>query len=994
MKNLLKNKKIIISLIVLMTIIGGIISGLVISGIQSDSKKTANNSRRNLNTIKENVSDLSSKQKEVFDVEETSEDKAETEAEKNYSETYKDYLELPDEKKENTEVIPRKDTIEINTLDDLDGKIDPDNKESTIPSSYNLKDKLNIKVENQGQHGLCWDFASIKSLETFLALNEGKDYDLSEMHVNYITSNLMYGYRQINDGGNFSIFKNYLSVSDVVSEKDVPYHDYQESEYDKFNDITPVKTVTETIDFPTIIKHSKNEENEFFLDTYTEEDLAKQRELVKKHIMTNGSVYAEIDGNNIEYLPSHTTLYSSPSTTGYINHAISIVGWDDNYSKENFTDRGNGQKPEHDGAYIALNSWGENWGDNGYFYISYEDKYVESGMSGIISTSFDNNTYKLSSLKDGAIKDYLTEKLGYSFKTYNGEEYLTKNALSNIYSIDLSNRKNVTLDNIELFPKVYYVDLSNTDVSDISELSKLSDISYINLENTNVKNVSALKDLPHLSSLDISDNKNISGYNSIKTLGYLDISNCGITNLEDLSSNENLSNIVMNDNPLIFNQDKLPSQVYTLNVSNCNITNLSELNRHTDIIDLNVSNNNLTSLNGIDELHKLVGLDISGNTIDDFSPLKNLNFEHANNNSQNESQEEVPYEYYYSLKANNCNIEDISIFNEMKFNSLDLKNNKIQDLSKFENNNVTSLNLSENKNLTGFDSLKNLYELTLENCEISDLTDIVKLDKLTLLDLKNNKITDMTPINNLKNLETLSLSENRNLSGTLDLEKLNYLNISNCNLATFDFSKLKNCYGLNISDNYNLKNLYDLVKDSSINYVEAQNYTMPENEFEKIYSDTDNYMLIANAVIDINCDYNKDSKTIDLINKTPIKKILRNSIVSNNLSLVGGKLNRNGYLISVFPDLNGIVSISPISTQGLSCCTLNLNYLSSINQNVETTNNENKNNNNIDNKNINANSINNTNTENSTNVTNTTNTINNNTNNYNTSPSYNTVNNL
>ena len=151
-------------------------------------------------------------------------------------------------------------------------------------------------------------------------------------------------------------------------------------------------------------------------------------------------------------------------------------------------------------------------------------------------------------------------------------------------------------------------------------------------------------------------------------------------------------------------------------------------------------------------------------------------------------------------------------------------------------------------------------------------------------------------------------------------------------------------------------------------------------------------MLIANAVIDINCDYNKDSKTIDLINKTPIKKILRNSIVSNNLSLVGGKLNRNGYLISVFPDLNGIVSINPISTQGLSCCTLNLNYLSSINQNIETTNNEN--NTNIDNKNINANSINNTNTENSTNVTNTTNTINNNTNNYNTSPSYNTVNNL
>ena len=50
------------------------------------------------------------------------------------------------------------------------------------------------------------------------------------------------------------------------------------------------------------------------------------------------------------------------------NHEIVIVGYDDNYSKDNFA-----LTPPGDGAFIALNSWGEQWGYDGYFYISYYD---------------------------------------------------------------------------------------------------------------------------------------------------------------------------------------------------------------------------------------------------------------------------------------------------------------------------------------------------------------------------------------------------------------------------------------------------------------------------------------------------------------------------------------------------------------------------------------------------------------------------------------------
>ena len=48
------------------------------------------------------------------------------------------------------------------------------------------------------------------------------------------------------------------------------------------------------------------------------------------------------------------------------NHDVVIIGWDDHYSRDNFN-----QPPEGDGAFICANSWGGEFGDDGYFYVSY-----------------------------------------------------------------------------------------------------------------------------------------------------------------------------------------------------------------------------------------------------------------------------------------------------------------------------------------------------------------------------------------------------------------------------------------------------------------------------------------------------------------------------------------------------------------------------------------------------------------------------------------------
>jgi hypothetical protein len=51
-------------------------------------------------------------------------------------------------------------------------------------------------------------------------------------------------------------------------------------------------------------------------------------------------------------------------------HEVGIVGWDDNFDRNKFN-----YLPPGKGAYIVRNSWGTDWGDRGYFYVSYYDEF-------------------------------------------------------------------------------------------------------------------------------------------------------------------------------------------------------------------------------------------------------------------------------------------------------------------------------------------------------------------------------------------------------------------------------------------------------------------------------------------------------------------------------------------------------------------------------------------------------------------------------------------
>lgn len=75
---------------------------------------------------------------------------------------------------------------------------------------------------------------------------------------------------------------------------------------------------------------------------------------IKEHIVENGGVYTAIkapDIGNFKFNPFNGALYHNNEE--YPNHAVTIIGWDDNYSKDNFV-----SKPERDGAWIVKNSYG------------------------------------------------------------------------------------------------------------------------------------------------------------------------------------------------------------------------------------------------------------------------------------------------------------------------------------------------------------------------------------------------------------------------------------------------------------------------------------------------------------------------------------------------------------------------------------------------------------------------------------------------------------
>ena len=202
---------------------------------------------------------------------------------------------------------------------------------TVLPSSYDSRDYgYMTPVENQGKGGSCWAFATTATLEACIKKATGITYDFSEENLkNLMAYYSLYGRDiSVNGGGNMAMAMGYLMgwFGPIYEELD---------EYVEFSALStnfnPLLHIQNVYKIPVA-----------------------NRDLIKKAIIDYGAVTAE---------------FSKWISSG---HAVTLVGWDDNYNGYDF------DNIYAEGAWIFKNSWGENYKDHGYFYVSFDREIQEA----------------------------------------------------------------------------------------------------------------------------------------------------------------------------------------------------------------------------------------------------------------------------------------------------------------------------------------------------------------------------------------------------------------------------------------------------------------------------------------------------------------------------------------------------------------------------------------------------------------------------------------
>ncbi len=218
----------------------------------------------------------------------------------------------------------------------------------SYPATYDLRTVGRVTpVKNQGSCGCCWAFATFASLESYLL--PGESWDFSENNLKNT-----HGFDMPHDcGGNDTMAAAYLARwSGPVSEEDDPFNPSSGS----------------SPSAPLALQ--KKIQNVTWMPG---REAAQNPEWLKKAIMEGGAVYTSMyfDGpiGSTAWRADTSSYYYSASASTISNHDVVIIGWDDNFNNANFL-----ISPPGNGAFIARNSWGTHWGEEGYFYVSYYDE--------------------------------------------------------------------------------------------------------------------------------------------------------------------------------------------------------------------------------------------------------------------------------------------------------------------------------------------------------------------------------------------------------------------------------------------------------------------------------------------------------------------------------------------------------------------------------------------------------------------------------------------
>lgn len=208
------------------------------------------------------------------------------------------------------------------------------------PASFDLRTAGKVSpVRQQENYSTCWIQSAMASLESSLLPEEVHDFSENNL-ANHMASKLVFE----GHGTNRLAAAYFTRWDGPVLERSDPYPRKGRSP----EGLRAVRHVQDILFLP---------DREGPLDN----------DAVKWAVSTVGGVSCAIafDGTRMD---SGTFGYRSAQPGLFLNHYVTVVGWDDRFPASAFLDEADG-----DGAFLIKNSWGTDWGDAGYFWLSYYD---------------------------------------------------------------------------------------------------------------------------------------------------------------------------------------------------------------------------------------------------------------------------------------------------------------------------------------------------------------------------------------------------------------------------------------------------------------------------------------------------------------------------------------------------------------------------------------------------------------------------------------------